>query len=66
MQFRPAVREGAEVTMQDKFGNEKKIRLRKSVPKKCSTPRQICIKCTVSVIHKNSKNYDLKICEDCE
>lgn len=57
---------GEVVTLVTESGREKKIRLRSTVPKKCSSPRQICIKCTVQTIHKNSKNYDSKICEKCE
>lgn len=56
---------GETVTLVTKYGLQKKITLRKTVTKKCSTPRQICIKCTASVIHKNSKSYALKVCEGC-
>lgn len=56
--------QGAQVTLVLENGFEKKFRLRKSVPKKCSRPRQLCIVC-LKVIHKNSKNFLTKICKDC-
>lgn len=41
------------------------FRLAKSLPKHCSRPRQICIRCLIVVIHKNDKNYGSKICKHC-
>ena len=46
-------------------GKTKKIRLHKYIPKKCSSPRRICIKCLTSVIPKLDKNYESKICKEC-
>lgn len=46
-------------------GKKKSVRLRKWIPKKCSNPKRICLSCQKNSIHKNSKLYDLKICEDC-
>jgi hypothetical protein len=46
-------------------GKKKEITVKTSVPKKCSTPRRICLSCQKQSIHKNSKLYDLKICQSC-
>lgn len=37
----------------------------KNLPKGCSSPRQICIKCLIAYIHKNDSNYSSKICKTC-
>jgi hypothetical protein len=54
-----------KVTLQD-TGFIKKIRIKKSTPHKCSTPRRVCITCKKNVIHKLSKYYDSRICENCQ
>lgn len=41
------------------------VKLKKNPPKKCSTPRRLCLKCYKS-IHKNDLNYDLKVCKACD
>lgn len=41
------------------------IRVHKGVPKGCSVPRQICIKCLKTKIEKRSKLYDGKVCAAC-
>ncbi len=41
------------------------LTLHKKIPRKCSTPRRICIKCLKTYIHKNDKNYELKTCKNC-
>lgn len=46
-------------------GKKCSFRCYKKIPKKCSTPRQICVKCLISVIRKNDKNYASKICKEC-
>lgn len=38
---------------------------RRTVPKRCSRPRRICIVCRRAVIHKNDRQYELKICKAC-
>lgn len=39
--------------------------VRKNKPRRCSAVRRICIKCAETVIHKNSRFYDSRICELC-
>lgn len=39
-----------------------KIRLKKW---RCSSVRRVCLQCETAVIHKLSKQYDLKICKNC-
>jgi len=34
-------------------------------PKKCSTPRRICIRCQKTVIHKNDPRFDSRLCRSC-
>lgn len=41
------------------------VKARVNVPRKCKTPKRICIKCQHTVIHKLSKYYDTKVCEQC-
>lgn len=55
------------VTKKKEDGKIKKfeIKLRKNKPKKCSTPRRVCIICKTAIIHKLSKNYADKVCKDC-
>jgi len=59
-------KKGRVVKIQTSKGKTKKIRLHKYLPKGCSTPRRVCIKCLVNVIHKLDKNYESKICKQCE
>lgn len=49
------------------FVNGKNVIFRKAktLPKGCKTPKRICIKCLATVILKQDKNYDLKICKSC-
>lgn len=42
------------------------LTLCKNLPKKCSVPRRICIKCLKTVIKKHSKEYESKVCKDCK
>ena len=58
-------KKGKTIQIIDRFGNSKTITLNKSVPRYCSVPRRICIKCLKNSIHKNDLNYDIKICKDC-
>lgn len=44
---------------------KKNYRKLKNKPKKCSAVKTICIKCRNYQIHKNSNNYELKICPRC-
>lgn len=55
----------ALVTSQ-KTGKPRVQRVTKTIPKKCSTPRRICLVCQKNSIHKLSKNYDSKVCSDCK
>ena len=57
--------QGRLVELELESGKKKRVRLRKGIPKKCSTPRRICIKCLSTAIHKNSRFYDSKVCEAC-
>ena len=61
-----AKKQGRVIKIRTSKGKTKKIRLNKCLPKGCSTPRRVCVKCLVSVIHKLDKNYDSKICKQCE
>ena len=38
----------------------------KRVPRHCSSPKQICIKCKKTRIHPNEKRKNSKICKACE
>lgn len=57
-------RKGEKVTG---FVNGKKVSFRKhkSLPKGCKVAKRLCISCFIP-IHKNDKNYELKICKSCE
>lgn len=58
---------GIKKRVRDQHGKRKTIRLYKHVPKKCSVPRQICIRCRVNRIPKlMRKQYEAKVCRDCE
>jgi hypothetical protein len=46
-------------------GKEVIVRVHASIPKGCSVPRQLCIKCR-SRIHKNDSRYEKRICRECE
>lgn len=59
-------RQGRIVKYVNRHGHLAKLQLHKSIPRHCSVPRQVCIKCLVSVIHKNDSNYQKKICKPCE
>lgn len=51
------------------FQNEsgkKMYRACKYVPKGCSRAKRVCVSCMKNIIHKNSKNYESKICKECE
>jgi len=61
----PRKRAGEKVTYKDQDGKTKSFRKHKGLPKGCSVPRQICIKCLKKVIHKNDKRYESKVCKDC-
>lgn len=56
---------GKKVSGKNEKGEKVSFRLHKNVPGKCSTPRQICIRCKKTRIHKLSRLYDLKVCEAC-
>ena len=58
-------KKGIVVKVKRPNGKIKTIRLYKNIPKGCSSPKRICIKCLVSVIHKLDNNYESKICKDC-
>ena len=58
-------KKGKIVKLVTRRGKTKKIRLHKYIPKGCSSPRRVCIKCLVNVIHKLDKHYESKICEEC-
>ena len=60
-----ANKQGRVVKLVKPNGKTKKIRLHKCLPKGCSRPRRVCIKCLTNVIHKLDKNYESKICKSC-
>lgn len=41
------------------------VKVRKNTPGKCSEPRRVCIVCRTTVIRKNDKCYESKICKAC-
>lgn len=41
------------------------LKLHKRIPKKCSTPRQLCLKCRRYIPKKDSPYYQQKICRKC-
>lgn len=47
-------------------GRSKPFHIRKTVPRKCSSPKRICIVCKTKAIHKNDQQYEKKICFSCE
>lgn len=61
----PKNKKKGRMKVTDQKGKVKTIRVYKYLPKGCSTPKRICIKCLVVVIHKLDKNYDSKICKEC-
>lgn len=46
-------------------GKPIKIQIRKNVPTGCKTPKRICILCQTTIIPKQSKRYETKVCETC-
>jgi hypothetical protein len=65
VRYRGRKKSGRVVKLKVK-GKPKYIRLHKGLPKGCKTAKRICIKCLVTPIHKLDKNYDIKICKQCE
>lgn len=64
--FAKTVRKRKGEKIKGKIGDrDVSFRKYKAVPKGCSTPRQVCIKCLTNVIHKNDSNYESKICKSC-
>jgi hypothetical protein len=53
-----------EVTSQ-LTGGKKVLKLRKTIPYKCTTAKRICIRCQEVPIHKLAKEYDGRICRGC-
>lgn len=62
---RKGKKRGGTITVKTEEGKTKTVRLYKNIPKGCSTPRQICIRCKKTRIPKNSKLFENKVCEDC-
>lgn len=68
--FSPARKQGAlikGVVVEKETGERIQVKYRKykTLPRGCSVPRQICIRCRIEVIRKNSPCYEAKICKNC-
>ena len=64
--FRGGKKRGRKVKVKSSSGKTKTVQLHKGLPKGCSSPKRICIKCLKTVIRKNDKNYESKICKGCQ
>lgn len=53
------------VVTDSKTGKKRILKVRKTLPPKCKTPKRICIVCQKNKLRKGSVNYDLKKCQEC-
>ncbi len=65
-EFRGRKKKNRVVGRDQRTGQVKRFRVYAGIPKGCKTPKQICIKCLKTVIHKNDMNYESKTCADCK